>query len=154
MLPYIHFQKRLVSLPCYFTIRHGSSATPAPGRIYSQRHLFEVKKTMLKANNPDKYALASDFLAHRADCPKEYKPVEPPGRSITPSPQEKKLLVLTRMYKHESDIPESISEVRIAVMKERLNFVVSVFYVATLFIALFITVKAKRRIMTMVVGDS
>ncbi|KAL4003799.1 hypothetical protein ACH3XW_9110 [Acanthocheilonema viteae] len=153
MLLHTHFPKRLASWPWYFGTRHGSSATPAPGRIYSQRHLFEVKKNQLKANNPDKYALASDFLAHRADRPKDYKPDTPAGRTIIPSPQEKKLLVLTRMYKREADIPESISEVRIAMMKERLNFMVSIFYVSTVFLAFLTTIKTMYRTRT-IVGDS
>uniref|UniRef100_A0A0R3RIW7 Uncharacterized protein n=1 Tax=Elaeophora elaphi TaxID=1147741 RepID=A0A0R3RIW7_9BILA len=153
MLPYIHFPKRLVSWSWYFGACYASSATFASGRIYSQRHLFEVKKTQLKANNPDKYALASDFLAHRADRPKDYKP-ETLGRTIIPSPQEKKLLVLSRMYKSQSDIPESISEVTIALMKERVNFVISIFFMTSVFIAFFLTIKTMYRIRTIAVGDS
>ncbi|VDO37714.1 unnamed protein product [Onchocerca flexuosa] len=175
MLPYIQFPKRLAPWPWYCGIRYGSSTTPAPGRIYSQRQLFEVKRaqltgfeietvmklnlkhqliiSLLKANNPEKYALASDFLAHRADRPKSYKPEAPTGRTITPSPQEKRLLVLTGMYKRESDIPEFISEVRIAMMKERLNFMVSIFYVATFIIAFLTTIKAMYRTMTIAVGN-
>ncbi|EFO18164.1 hypothetical protein LOAG_10332 [Loa loa] len=154
MLPYIHFPKRFAPLPRYFGIRHESSTTPAPGRIYSQRQLFEVKKTMMRANNPEKYALASDFLAHRADRPKDYKPDVSADRIISPSPQEKRLLVLTGMYKRESDIPEFISEVRIAMMKERLNFMVSIFCLATLIIAFLTTIKTMYRTMTIAVGDS
>ncbi|OZC08451.1 hypothetical protein X798_04511 [Onchocerca flexuosa] len=153
MLPYIQFPKRLAPWPWYCGIRYGSSTTPAPGRIYSQRQLFEVKRAQLTANNPEKYALASDFLAHRADRPKSYKPEAPTGRTITPSPQEKRLLVLTGMYKRESDIPEFISEVRIAMMKERLNFMVSIFYVATFIIAFLTTIKAMYRTMTIAVGN-
>uniref|UniRef100_A0A915PXU0 Uncharacterized protein n=1 Tax=Setaria digitata TaxID=48799 RepID=A0A915PXU0_9BILA len=134
--------------------RYGSSATPAPGRVYSQRQLFEVKKAQMASNNPEKYALASAFMAHRADRPKTYKPDAPTGRIITPSPQEKRLLVLTGMYKKESDIPEFISEVRIAMMKERLNFMVSIFYVVTVFIAFLSTLKAMYRTMPLALGDS
>ncbi|VDK76563.1 unnamed protein product [Litomosoides sigmodontis] len=154
MLPHVHVPKRLVSWPCYFGARHGSSATSAPVRIYSQRHLFEVKKAMLKANNPDKYALASDFLAHRADRPKDYKPDIPPGRTITPSLLQKRLLVLTRMYKSESDIPESINEIKIAIMKERLNFVASIFYLASVLISFSVTIRTMNRVKAIVVGDS
>ncbi|KAM3722890.1 UPF0389 protein [Dirofilaria immitis] len=153
MLPYIQLSKRLTPWPWYCGIRCGSSTTPAPGRIYTQRQLFEVKRAQMMAKNPDKYALASDFLAHRADRPKNYKPEAPTGRIITPSPQEKRLLVLTGMYKRESDIPEFISEVRIAMMKERLNFMVSIFYVVTFVIAFFVTIKAMYRTMTIAVGD-
>ncbi|EJW85380.1 hypothetical protein WUBG_03709 [Wuchereria bancrofti] len=150
----INFPKRLAPVSWYFAIRYGSSATPAPGRIYSQRQLFEVKKALMKANNPQKYALASDFLAHRADRPKDYKPDTSADRSITPSPQEKRLLVLTGMYKRESDIPEFISEVRIAMMKERLNFMVSLCFLVTLVIAFLTTIKTMYRTRTIAIGDS
>lgn len=33
---------------------------------------LKLSANNFKANNPEKYALASDFLAHRADRPKDY----------------------------------------------------------------------------------
>ncbi|VDM97280.1 unnamed protein product [Thelazia callipaeda] len=109
MLPFAYLSKRI--LPCKMWgigMCFSSAATPAPGRIYTQRELFEVKKAMMTSNNPESYALASAFMNHRADRPSNYKPDVPMGRFIQPSLKEKRLLVLTRIYKRVSDIPESI----------------------------------------------
>ncbi|VDK30721.1 unnamed protein product, partial [Gongylonema pulchrum] len=60
-----------------FLLRHSSSHTPAPGRIYSQKQLFEEKRAAMQANHPEKYALASQFMANRADRPINFKSDDP-----------------------------------------------------------------------------
>lgn len=148
-LRFIHVKKSLMPWQCYSLSRYASSATPAPGRIYTQRQYFEVKKSLMACNNPEKYALSSVFLANRADCPKNYKSAFLEARQITPSPEEKRLLLLTRVYKRESDIPESISEMKIAIMRERLIFMGVLCGMAILITAFVLSIRKAYDVMEM-----